>query len=485
MPTLQRPAKETGGRALESAPATLEVLGTLGRLAKNDERFDEVYDRAAKLIEEGPVELKASPLAWPDYRLGKPVWNIIDYQSYVNDGFNVNSLIYSAIMFKARQAGGAPLVAYEGDPNNPEPLPPDDELAQLIARPNPHQSWIEFQALREVYFNISGNCYTLIDRDRKGSVPRALWTLRPDRVMIVPKKRGKTYSVDYAYFPKGRGVGDGEPVLQEYMEHVKLPNPLDPFEGMGYGLAPISAAAFSGDTDNSVTRFLKMFFDRGGVPPYFVSFEEKLDKNVRARIRQELNDQWGGYENWMRPGILEAGGKIEKSGLTFKEMGFETLDSRNESRILGPFGVPGILIGSRLGLERAINANAKELHRMFWEDTMVPEIRLFEVEDQYFLNGDGKFVRYDFSRVPAFQEDKNKIHERSLEAFSAGAITREQFKIETGRTPDEGDDVYLIPFNIQPVPAGEAVPESGAEGATVEDDERHDDGKAKKATARP
>ena len=150
-------------------------------------------------------QTKAPPFAWPTWRQGKPQWQLIDYETYVNEGFNLNALVYAAITYKAKAMSSAPLRAYKGDMDNPEPLPPDHDLSKLVARPNPHQSWDEFQRQNTAYLNISGNCYIYKDGDSEG-LPEALYSFRPDRTFIVPDEgraqiagylyRGAAYQVD-------------------------------------------------------------------------------------------------------------------------------------------------------------------------------------------------------------------------------------------------------------------------------------------------
>ncbi len=141
------------------------------------------------------AERKASPLSWPAWREGKPEWQITDYQSYLNEGFARNSLIYSAILYKARASLAAPLRAYVGDPDKAELAPPGHPLARLLHRPNPYQSGAEFGSLCTVYLNLAGQCFVHLDRSngngsRSGAVPAAMRALRPDRVYVVPADGG-------------------------------------------------------------------------------------------------------------------------------------------------------------------------------------------------------------------------------------------------------------------------------------------------------
>ena len=136
-----------------------------------------------------PSQLKAnSPFVWPDFRAGRPEWQIIDYSAYTNEGFNLNSLVYSAIMYKVRALVQVPLIAYTGDIDRREQLPIDHPLQQLVFRPNPHQSFPEFQALCMTYWNLAGNNYIMMARPKGGGLPESMYSLRPDRVFIVPEK---------------------------------------------------------------------------------------------------------------------------------------------------------------------------------------------------------------------------------------------------------------------------------------------------------
>ncbi len=291
----------------------------------------------------------AAPYSWSTYQKEKPLWHLIDYATYCTEGYASNAVVYAAISYKMRALMTAPLRAYRGDPDYPEVLPDTHRLSKLVSRPNHFQSGIEFQNLNLVYLNISGNCYILKDREKKQLLP-----LRPDRTYIIPDK-GKMPAgiIGYLYVPEGKTMEQGVPILEEDIIHIKLPNPYDPFEGMGYGFSPMSAGARSTDVDNMVTKFLKRFFDRGTMLAGLLKFDVPLDDESFNLVAKRWMKQYGGWTNWDKPGILDRGGDYKRLGMTFDEMGFAELDGRNESRMLAPFGVPPILIGTKLGLDRS------------------------------------------------------------------------------------------------------------------------------------
>lgn len=349
-----------------------------------------------------PVRRKENPFVWPAWVDGEPSWDMLQYSAYAEHGFEKNALIYAAIMYKTRALTAAPLRAYVGDPDRPELAPGSHALTKLISNPNEHQSFVEYMSQAVVYMNLSGNSYTMLDRDNgDGDLPGALYGLRPDRVGIVPND-GKI--LGYMYKPESMSIREAHPILAEDMMHVKTPNPSDPFEGMGRGLSPIAPMAQSGDVDNEITKFLKTFFERGVMLPGYLKFKEPLDPDEMARVKERWKQIYGGARNWGEEiGVIDSEAEYHQLGLNFKDMEFASLDDRNEARILSALGVSPILIGSRLGLVRSTDTNYKNARTAFWEDTMIPELHWFEVEFQRHLNTSDAFVKFDVSRVPALR----------------------------------------------------------------------------------
>lgn len=356
-----------------------------------------------------PSEIKqATPKSiflWPAFREGAfAAWTVGDFNNYCEQGFEFNTLIWAAIMYKVRAQMSARLRAYTGDVDSPKSLPARDPLAKLLARPNPHCSWDEYFGACTVFLNLTGNSYTHLLRPRGGGLPEAMYSYRPDRVWIVPEKGGIK---GFYYVPEGRSAQDGIPILPEDMIHVKFPNPRDPLEGLGYGLSPLAPMAQSADVDNYVTRFLRMFFLNGAMTSGVIKFQQPITSAEADSVKARWKEKHGGYENWADIAVLDSAADYQRVGLTFDEMGFETIDRRNESRIVMVFGVPAILLGTLGGRERAIQSNYEEAKGQFWRDTMKPELMFWENEFKYYLQGDsGKFVKFDFSGVEELQADK-------------------------------------------------------------------------------
>lgn len=445
--------------------------GILGRVRDAWQVLTGSYGRSSAGLSRGQwvrlrsgrqVLLKEGPYQWPAWRETTPQWRMVDYEAYYRDGYERNSIIYSAISYKARSASQALLKAFGGDYDNPKPVERDHPLAQLTARPNRWQSGREFQMLQVVYLNLTGNAFTYLYRPAAGALPTEMWPLRPDRVVIVP---GDKEIKGYKYIPEGKSIYEGFPIMPEDMMHVKLPNPYDPFEGLGYGLSPLSPGAQSGDVDNMFTEFLNMFFRNGAVLQGVLTTEQELSDEEIAEARDRFQEVYGGYQQWSDVAVLGKSVKYERIGMTFDEMAANDLDNRNESRILGPFGVPPILIGTRFGLERSTFNNYGEARRIFWEDTMTFELSLFQDEYRYFLQGDdGTFVGWDYSNVPALRKDIPALVDAAHKLWSMGypaRVATQTVGLKVEET--DNDERAYVPLNMVPVPVKDAEAETAGE----------------------
>lgn len=438
-------------------------------------------------VTRGPIQAKKMPFAWPSWLSGKPQWQIVDVETFIREGYSANTLIYSAINYKVRASYSAPMRAYTGDPENPEPLPLDHPLAAVVERPNPYQSKRAFLGQLLTYLNIAGNAYVLMAGREKDGPPAEMWCLRPDRVFIIPEE-GKRVK-GYMYVPEGKAVRDGVPILSQDIAHVKFPNPADPLEGLGYGLSPLAPLAKSADVDNSITAFLKIFFDKGTMPMGVLKFDNPIDDKTLGDIKRRWMEMYGSYENWADVGVLDQGGSYEPITPSFSELGFAEIDERNESRVLGPFGVPGILIGTRVGLAHSTYSNFEEARKQFWEDTFVPELSLVEDELAYFLQADGgdAFARFDLTGVPALRANTPALLTAFMQGLQSG-LTRNQLasllELEIGEDLVDGDVAYM-PFSLQPIGPDAPPPAAEIQGQVQPDGTIVGKPKPKPAPAKP
>jgi HK97 family phage portal protein len=396
----------------------------------------------------------------------QPSYTTVNFGNNVRQGYKKNELIFACIDKKADSTAMPHLRVYGKNDGLEIPTHP---LAQLITKPNPFMTEFDFFSSIMILLDLAGVSYWEKIRSGSGRVVE-LWPLRPD--WLAPVRNGESFISGYQY--KIPEISDPFPMKTQDVLSFKIYDPVNMYNGM----APVNVAARIGDVDNSATDFVKMFFEKGGVPPFLLSSRQKLIDSQVTDIRRRWVERYGGQEKWNSgPAVLDSDATFQKTGLTFEEMGFGVLDDRDEARLCMVLKVPPILVNARVGLNRATYANYSEARRAFWEDTLMPQFR--RISDNCSVDLGGEFgndfhLRWDFSEVPALQEEQKDRWDRATKALSAGAITVNQFQIEIGK-PSFGPegDVFIRSVAMVAVPAKVAASKSAGkkEFKTAPDDE--------------
>jgi HK97 family phage portal protein len=404
-------------------------------------KFSRRVELAAKNVRNFFIE-KAMPFVFPAWGMGgMGVPSLIDYETYAQEGYGQNAIVHSCVREISRSAPSARLQVQKRLKNSQSEVWEEHPLQAVLDRPNPHQSQSEFVEMLYTYLNIDGNAFII--RERKGTRTTAMWLPRPDRMRPVIEGRGL---VGYVYVTM-----DGEriPFLVEDVIHIKEPNPADPYEGLGRGMAPLSAAAVETDVDNRATKFMKMFFDNAAVPFGLLKSKNILSDPEVKRIRARMKEQFSGERNWHELLVLDADADYQRMGLNLEEMAFVDLRAISETRICSVFKVPPILIGIKAGLDASTYSNYTQARRAMWEDKIIPDNNKLSdkltaaMGDE--LGPDGR-IGHDYSQVVALQEDRNSRFARANQGVNGGWITVNEARREVGLGPVRGGDVFLRPL---------------------------------------
>ena len=135
---------------------------------------------------------KTIPFTFPSWRQNRPIPSLIDFDTYINEGFNRNELVYSCITLVASNAPVAPLRAWTIE--DEDIVPVEHQLVTDLQKPNPRQSRFEFFEMINIFLNLEGNAYAV-------KVPAGgkmeFWLSRPDRMR--PVISGKEL-IGFVYF---------------------------------------------------------------------------------------------------------------------------------------------------------------------------------------------------------------------------------------------------------------------------------------------
>lgn len=333
---------------------------------------------------------------------GRARWTPKDYASLAAEGFTKNPVAYRCVRMIAEAAAATPLAVFEGGVRAD-----DHPLARLLARPNPEQSGAEW--LEGVYgaLQTAGNAYVEAAGD---GAPEELWSLRPDRMKVVPGRSGWPEAYEYSVHGRsvrlGRAADGWMPVL-----HLKLFHPVDDH----YGFSPLEAASFAIDVHNASGQWNKALLDNSARPSGALVFSardgERLSEEQFTSLKTQLDDLHSGTANAGRPLVLEGGLDWKPLSWTPAEMDFIAGKHAAAREIALAFGVPPQLLGIP---GDATYANYREANVAFWRGTVSPLVRKTAAALTAWLGDRYEDVRVepDLDAVPALQPEREALWAR-------------------------------------------------------------------------
>lgn len=346
---------------------------------------------------------------------GRARWTPRDYAALAREGYTRNAIVHRAVRLTAESIGALSFVLYDGA-NELTAHP----LLDLIARPNPRQDGASFLECVASHLLLAGNAYieavTLKHvSDGQGSIDvRELYTLRPDRMKVVPGPDG--WPQAYEYTVSGATVRFEQSAALPPILQLTLFNPLDDY----YGLSPLEAAACAVDTHNAAAKWNKALLDNAARPSGALVYGgpegSVLSDAQFERLKKELADQYSGVGNAGRPMVLEGGLDWKAMSLSPKDMDFMEAKHSAAREIALAFGVPPMLLAIP---GDNTYSNYQEANRVFWRQTVLPLAnRIGSALTQWLAPafGSGLSLAIDTDKVEALSPDRAALWERVTKA---------------------------------------------------------------------
>ena len=379
-----------------------------------------VIDRLAKALGGYGNNIKAAAVMLSPWNT-QPTYAGQGFTTNAKSRFGKNELIFACV---DRTGNAATQIRLQVRSKSDGKVLDTHALAQVIRRPNPFMSQTDlWEAVIKLQL-LAGRCVLEKERDNAGRVI-GLWPLRPDWLTIIPSKT--RYIAGFEYGPSG-----GNKVFIPYQDTVDLPvwDPTSPLIAMT-PQAPATTAARITDTDTQATDYVKLVFEKGGVPPGLLKTRQKLLESQVQVLRRRWRERYGGYTNWLEPAVLDSDAEYQKIGMTFTEMGFEYLDRRNESRICAVFDIPPIVAGAFVGLEKSNYDNYLTARKAWWQDSLLP--RFGYLLDRLTLEllpefGGDIYLEWDLQGVHALREERDLEWRLAADAFRTGAVTVNEYR---------------------------------------------------------
>ncbi|MEI9887036.1 MAG: phage portal protein [Rhizomicrobium sp.] len=370
-----------------------------------------------------PPQIKSAPLIALSLG-GRARWSPRDYAGLAREGVMKNAIVYRCVRMIAESAASVPFLLYDGAAElSAHPL-----LA-LLARPNPEEDGATFFARWYSYLQCAGNAY--LEAALAGGEVRALYTLRPDRVAVVPGPRGWPAAYDYTVDGRTMRIaraGDFLPVL-----HITLFHPLDDH----YGLSPVEAAANAIEVHNAGAAWTKALLDNAARPSGALVYKGPdgapgLTDDQFARLKRELEDAYTGAGNAGRPMVLEGGLEWKSMSYTPADMDFSTTRDVAAREIALAFGVPPMLLGIP---GDNTYSNYREANLSFWRQTVLPLVgRTSAALTRWLAPRFGETLRlgYDADAVDALAIERESVWDR---LNAASFLTTDEKRAAAGYGP--------------------------------------------------
>jgi len=311
------------------------------------------------------------------------------------------------------------------------------KIVELFETVNPFISKTELIESVVSHRLLNGNAYWAIE----GNGKKELYPMRPDRIKIIPD--AKEFVKAYDYTINGKTIRfDADEII-----HFKFFNAEDEY----YGLSPLAVARMLLTLDFHALTWNKNFFKNSARPDGVLESDHNLGDIEYKRLTKSWTEAHKGTEKAHRIAILEGGVKYNALGLSPKDVEFLNLRKMNREEVCAIFGVPPGEVGI---LEYANYANLKEQRKIFWQDTIVPELKaITNTLNEKFIRGfdPNLFCRFDLSNVEALKEDQREKMMVATGLVKSNVMTINEVREDMyGKEPVEwGDEpVRQTPFNF-------------------------------------
>jgi len=354
------------------------------------------------------------------------------------------SWLFAVVDRIAASAAAVPWGLFRSMPTGESQLVPRHPIIDLWQSVNPFYTRHEFLETSIQHFELTGEIWWLIVRNRGGR-PVELWPIRPDRIRPVP--HATDFVAGYIYT-----IGTLQiPLERKDVIFIRRPSPLDPYRGIG----TVQSMMMDIGAEQMASQWTRNFFSNGAMPGGILQFDEGMSDADFERLVSRWTEQHQGVANAHRVAVLERGKWVDRK-FSQRDMQMEQLRKLNRDIIFGAFGVPASVMGITESVNRA-NAEAGDV--LFGRWILKPRLeRIKQAVNERLVHLMDKTLFLDYTDpAPENRELHLNIAERG---FKGGFLTKNESRALLGYGgATEGGDEFMAP----------AASPLGGFGASLED----------------
>ena len=317
---------------------------------------------------------------------------------------------------------------------------------ELWRKPNAFMTRHELVELCQQHLDLVGECFLVVVK--AGTIPIELWPVRPDRIDPVPHPT--KFLAGYVYRdPDGQKI----PLQVDDVIHIKLPNPLDPYCGLG----PVQSILVELDASYYSAQWNRNFFLNSARPGGLIEVERRLSDEEFDEMSLRWREQHQGVSNAHRVAIVEQGKWVENA-FTMRDMEFSQLRMVSRDTIMEAFGMSKPMLGITEDVNRA---NAEASIYMYARYMQVPRLERWRNALNYRLlpmfAGTGKGVEFDFDDPVAKDSEQAALDRdsRVLAVQTLATLPGYKFDMEALLA---AYDLPQVPFEEIELPGINAAP---------------------------
>lgn len=271
-----------------------------------------------------------------------------------------------------------------------------------------------------------------------GSGPNVtgIYILQPDKVEIKFGDIAEGQRIISGY--EFRDTVNGDPIERTYdaeeIIHHKVPNPKNPYRGLG----KVEAAADAIDTDTFAIEANKQLFRRGLISNFILTTPNKLTTEQLKQLHAEFKSSFQGVENAFKVPIFGSDLKPETVQMTNKDMQFLDQQEWLRDKITAIWGNNKAVVGVTDDVNRA---NAEESTLQWKRTTVRNEMKAICDTLNEFL-----VPRYGTNLVLGFKdpvpEDEGAKVEKASKLKNSDLITLNEAREIINYDPVQGGDEF-------------------------------------------
>lgn len=420
-----------------------------GRAEPETPRVEPVLTPALPAQVTGPeVKYSRAGVMLQALDLGVAKWTPHDYAKLAYESYVLNPVGFRCVKLIAQCAASIEWTLTDRTKQAVEEHP----LLSLLARPAPMNGGAYLLEAAYTYLLLSGNLY--LEGVGPSNKPyRELYTLRPDRMKVVPGQYGLPKAFEYRVQGKTNTWRVNELTGESDILHVKEFNPLDDW----YGMSRVIPASMGIDRHNASATHNKALLDNGARPSGALVFEPFIEDGMGSvsvapdpvieKAEKELKKRHSGPQNAGQPFVFNGKVKWEEMGLSPKDMDFDENKQDAARDICTAWGVPHILIVKG----QSTYNNVREAKLELYEDTVLPLAELVRDELNHWLSprfDDGLTLGHDLDSVSALEFRRQSKRKSVTELLDGGVIDDDEARAELGYGERDADAVKGVDASV-------------------------------------